>query len=455
MAELGRLAVCLALLCAVFSVGAAVTGAQRRRRDIVRSAEHAAYAVFALVVFAAGMAALATGRLGDQWIRTTRRWALFSWFFLTLGNLFGAMWAYEVLGWGGYWAWDPVENAAFMPWLVSTAYLHSVMIQEKKDMLKVWNMVLVLLTFSLTIFGTFLTRSGVISSVHSFTQSGLGPFFIGFLLLVLLVSGGLVAYRFPELRTAATVESFLSREAAFLFNNLVLVGIAFAVFWGTVFPVVSEWVRGVKITVGPPFFNRVNAPLGVALLLLAGIGPAIAWRRASPRNLWRAFATPVGAGLVAAVALLLARVPLGYAHATFALGVFVLGTIAQEFWRGMRARQAMLHESAPRALSRLVGKNRRRYGGYIIHVGVVAVFVGVAASSAFRVEVQQTLAAGQEVAAGKFTLRYERITKQDDPHMSRLAAVVSVWRDGRQIATLAPEKRFYKKPQQPTTEVAT
>src|SRR5947209_1746141 len=410
--------------------------------------------VSASVPFAFAIAALAAGRLGDQWIRSVRRWALFSWFFLTLGNLFGARCAYEVLGWGGYWASDPVENAAFMPWLVSTAYLHSVMIQEKKDMLRVWNLVLVLLTFSLTIFGTFLTRSGVISSVHSFTQSGLGPFFIGFLLLVLVVSGGLVAYRFPELRTAATVESFLSREAAFLFNNLILVGIAFAVFWGTVFPVLSEWVRGVKITVGPPFFNRVNAPLGLALLFLAGVGPVIAWRRASPRNLWRAFATPVGAGLVAAVALLLARVPLGYAHATFALGVFVIGTIAQEFWRGMRARQAMLHESAPRALSRLVGKNRRRYGGYIIHVGVVAVFVGVAASSAFRVEVQQTLAAGQEVAAGKFTLRYERITKQDDPHMSRLAAVVSVWRDGKRIATLAPEKRFYKKPQQPTTEVA-
>ena len=589
MAALGRLAICLALLFAAYATGVSILGAIRRRRHLVRSGTHAAYAVFALVVvavaillhalvehdfsleyvaayssstlplrytvaalwggqkgsllfwvfmltlfttivqlqnrernrelmpwvtatlmttaafflglltfvtdpferlpiparegadlnpllqnywmtihppslytgyvsasvpFAFAIAALAAGRLGDQWIRSVRRWALFSWFFLTLGNLFGARWAYEVLGWGGYWAWDPVENAAFMPWLVSTAYLHSVMIQEKKDMLRVWNMVLVLLTFSLTIFGTFLTRSGVISSVHSFTQSGLGPFFIGFLLFVLVVSGGLLAYRLPELRTQATVESFLSREAAFLFNNLVLVGIAFAVFWGTVFPVVSEWVRGVKITVGPPFFNRVNAPLGIALLFLAGVGPAIAWRRASPPNLWRAFAGPVAAGLVAALALRLAGVPLGYAHSTFALGVFVLGTIVQEFWRGMRARQAMLHESPARALSRLVGKNRRRYGGYIIHIGVVAVFVGVAASSVFRVEVQQTLAPGQETAAGKFTLRYERITKQDDPHMSRLAAVVSVWRDGRQIATLAPEKRFYKKPQQPTTEVA-
>jgi cytochrome c-type biogenesis protein CcmF len=410
--------------------------------------------VSASVPFAFAIAALASGRLGDQWIRTTRRWALFSWFFLTLGNLFGARWAYEVLGWGGYWAWDPVENAAFMPWLVSTAYLHSVMIQEKKDMLRVWNMVLVLLTFALTIFGTFLTRSGVISSVHSFTQSGLGPFFIGFLLLTIVVAGGLVAYRLPELRTHATVESFLSREATFLFNNLVLIGIAFATFWGTVFPVLSEWVRGVKITVGPPFFNRVNAPLGVALLFLMGVGPVIAWRRASPRNLQRAFAAPVGAGVLAALALRAAGVPFGGAHATFALGVFVLTTVLQEFWRGVRARQAMLHETAPRALARLVGKNRRRYGGYLIHVGVVFVFVGIAASSAFRTEVTKTLRAGESMEVGKFTLRYEKIATEEDGHMSRLAAVVSVWRGDRQITTLEPEKRFYKKPQQPTTEVA-
>jgi cytochrome c-type biogenesis protein CcmF len=315
-------------------------------------------------------------------------------------------------------------------------------------------MVLVLLTFTLTIFGTFLTRSGVISSVHSFTQSGLGPFFIGFLLLVIAVASGLVVYRLPELRTPATVESFLSRESAFLFNNLVLVGIAFATFWGTVFPVLSEWVRGVKITVGPPFFNQVNAPLGIALLFLMGVGPVIAWRRASPKNLQRAFAAPVATGVVSAVALRLAGVPFGGAHTTFALGMFVLATVAQEFWRGVRARQAMLHESAPRALVRLVDKNRRRYGGYLIHVGVVAVFVGVAASSAFRVEAQQTLKPGEEMTAGKFRLRYERVATTEDAHVQRLSAVVSVWQDGRQIATLEPEKRFYKKPQQPTTEVA-
>ena len=410
--------------------------------------------VSASVPFAFAIAALATGRLGDQWIRSTRRWALFSWFFLSLGNLFGAMWAYEVLGWGGYWAWDPVENAAFMPWLVSTAYLHSVMIQEKKDMLRVWNMILVLLTFSLTIFGTFLTRSGVISSVHSFTQSGLGPFFIGFLLLVLLTAGGLVAYRLPELRTTGTIESFFSREAAFLFNNLILVGIAFAVFWGTVFPVLSEWVRGVKITVGPPFFNRVNAPLGLVLLVLMGIGPVIAWRRATPRNLWRAFAWPVSAALVAGVVLLVGGIPFGGAWVAFVGGVFALGTIVQEFWRGVRARQAMLHESAPRALGRLVGKNRRRYGGYIIHVGIVSIFVGIAASSVFRIEAQQTMKVGDEMRVGRYTLRYDRIESQEDGHVARTAAVLPVFVDGRQIDTLMPEKRFYKKPKQPTTEVA-
>lgn len=410
--------------------------------------------VSASVPFAFAMAALASGQLGDQWIRTVRRWSLFSWFFLSLGNLFGAMWAYEVLGWGGYWAWDPVENAAFMPWLVSTAFLHSVMIQEKKDMLRVWNMVLVLLTFLLTIFGTFLTRSGVISSVHSFTQSGLGPYFIGFLVFVMIIAGGLVTYRLPELRTKGTIESFLSREAAFLFNNLMLVGIAFTVFWGTVFPVLSEWVRGVKITVGPPFFNRVNAPLGVALLFLTGVGPVIAWRRATAKNLQRAFLGPVGAGVVAAVVLLIAGVPLGYAFATFAIGVFVLGTIVQEFWRGMRARQVLLRESAPQALVRIVNKNRRRYGGYIVHIGMVSIFIGVAASSAFKVEETKTLKPGDTMQVGRFSLQYERVVQSEDAHVATLAAAIKVKDGDTEIGTLTPEKRFYKKPKQPTTEVS-
>src|SRR5271154_4817232 len=253
--------------------------------------------VSATVPFAFACAALITGRLDDGWIRATRRWAIFSWFFLTLGNMFGARWAYEVLGWGGYWAWDPVENAAFMPWLVMTAYLHSVMIQERKDMLKVWNLVLIGMAFGLTLFGTFITRSGVISSVHSFTQSGLGPYFLTFLITVTVLYTGLLLSRVKQLRTPAEFESYLSREAAFLFNNLVLVGIAFAVFWGTLFPVLSEAVRGVKITVGPPFFDKVNAPLALALIFLMGVGPLIAWRRATASNLVRAFASPAIAGV--------------------------------------------------------------------------------------------------------------------------------------------------------------
>ena len=406
------------------------------------------------VPFAFAIAALATGKLGDTWIRTTRRWAIFSWFFLTLGNLFGAAWAYVVLGWGGYWAWDPVENAAFMPWLTATAFLHSVTIQEKKDMLKVWNMVLVILTFALTIFGTFLTRSGVISSVHSFTQSGLGPFFMGFLLAMLALSLGLLVWRLPLLKSRNELESVFSREAAFLLNNLALVGIAFTVFWGTVFPVISEWVRGVKITVGPPFFNRVNAPLALALVFLMGVGPVIAWRRASWQSLQRSFLWPVLVGLsVGALALAQAGGNY-YAVVAFSFAAFALTTVWTEFWRGMRVRQAMLGEKPWTALSRLIGKNRRRYGGYIVHVGTAMVFVGIVASSVFKVEVQKGLEPGEAVSIGRYTLRYDGVRTESDAHVDKTLAQIAVSRDGEPIATLEPEKRFYKKPKQPTTEVA-
>ncbi len=410
------------------------------------------------VPFAFAIAALVTGKLGDAWIRSTRRWALFSWFFLSLGNLFGAAWAYVVLGWGGYWAWDPVENAAFMPWLTITAYLHSVMIQEKKDMLKVWNMALVILTFALTIFGTFLTRSGVISSVHSFTQSGLGPFFMIFLLAVLTISIGLLIWRLPLLKSRNELESVFSREAAFLLNNLILVGIAFTVFWGTVFPVISEWVRGVKITVGPPFFNRVNAPLGIALIFLMGVGPVIAWRKATLRSLWRSFATPVGTGIVVGAVSFVLGARNFYAVVAFSVAAFALATVWIEFWRGMRVRQAMLGEPPWTALSHLIGKNRRRYGGYIVHVGVVMIFVGIVASSVFKLELQRSMQIGDSVTLGGYTVRYEGIEVEDDPHVERTFARVSVWEgegpDAKRIGEVYPEKRFYKKPKQPTTEVS-
>jgi len=406
------------------------------------------------VPFAFAIAALASGKLGDVWIRTTRRWTLFAWFFLSLGNLFGALWAYEVLGWGGYWAWDPVENAAFMPWLTGTAFLHSVMIQEKKNMLKVWNMVLVILTFSLTIFGTFLTRSGVISSVHSFTQSGLGPFFLAFLGVILAVSIALLVWRLPMLRSENELDSLLSRESAFLFNNLILVGIAFAVFWGTVFPVISEWVRGVKITVGPPFFNKVNAPLGMVLLFLMGVGPIIAWRRATWQHLKRAFLWPVLAGVVGGAGCFAAGARSYWGVVAFSLIFFVLGTIVTEFVRGVRARQAMVGESAPVALAHLIGKNRRRYGGYIIHLGVVMIFVAITGTALFRVEKQVTLNPSEQFDVGGYTLRYNGLEERDTPHVAYLMANVSVFDGSRQVDTLKPEKRFYKKPEQPTTEVA-
>src|SRR5271168_262718 len=289
--------------------------------------------VSSTVPFAFGAAALITGRLDDAWIRTTRRWAIFSWFFLTLGNLFGARWAYEVLGWGGYWAWDPVENAAFMPWLVMTAYLHSVMIQERKDMLKVWNLALIGMAFGLTLFGTFLTRSGVVSSVHSFTQSGLGPYFLTFLIILAVLYTALLLWRVKDLRGPAEFESYLSREAAFLFNNLLLVGIAFAVFWGTLFPVLSEAVRGVKITVGPPFFDKVNAPLALVLIFLMGCGPLIAWRRSSLDNLGRTFASPALIGVATGIVAAAAGLRQWYVLTAFSLAAFVLGSILAEFRR--------------------------------------------------------------------------------------------------------------------------
>jgi len=406
------------------------------------------------IPFAFAIGALVTGKLGDAWIRTTRRWTLLAWFFLSVGNLFGAQWAYLVLGWGGYWAWDPVENAAFMPWLTCTAFLHSVMIQEKKNMLKIWNMVLVILTFALTIFGTFLTRSGVISSVHSFTQSGLGPFFMIFLGAILAISIALLIWRLPQLKSENELDSVLSRESTFLLNNLVLVGIAFAVFWGTVFPVISEAVRGIKITVGPPFFNKVNAPLGLILLFLTGVGPVIAWRRASARNLERNFLMPVFLGLLGGIVMFSAGIRHSYAIVSFALCIFVLATISMEFYRGVRARQAMVGENPATALLHLVGKNRRRYGGYIIHLGVVMMFLGITGTSAFREEKQITVKPGDSFPMGGYTLRYDGVTAHETKHIAYLTADIAVFQNGRQIDTLRPEKRFYKKPEQPTTEVA-
>jgi cytochrome c-type biogenesis protein CcmF len=411
--------------------------------------------VSASVPFAFGAAALITGKLDDGWIRSTRRWAIFSWFFLTLGNLFGARWAYEVLGWGGYWAWDPVENAAFMPWLVMTAYLHSVMIQERKDMLKVWNLSLIGLAFGLTLFGTFITRSGVISSVHSFTQSGLGPYFLSLLIAVTLAYTALLIFRSKQLRSPAEFESYLSREAAFLFNNLILVGITFAVFWGTIFPVLSEAVRGVKITVGPPFFNRVNAPLALGLVFLTGIGPLIAWRRTTADNLVRSFAAPVAIGVATGIIGAACGLRQWYVLTAFSLAAFVMGTVLVEFRRGMNARRHLLAEPRAKALVNLVAKNNRRYGGYVIHVGVIVAFIGIVGSSFFRTEVKKSVHAGDSFTIGSYTLRFLGFSEVDTPHLASATARVEVLGpDGREITVMTPAKLFYIRAQQPATLVA-
>jgi cytochrome c-type biogenesis protein CcmF len=392
------------------------------------------------VPFAFAIAALVTRKLDTAWIASVRRWTIFSWIFLGVGILLGAKWAYETLGWGGYWAWDPVENAAFMPWLVATAFLHSVMVQERRGMLKVWNMVLVILTFTLCLFGTFLTRSGIISSVHAFGESTLGPFFLAFIAIVLIASVALLVTRLPLLRSQHTLESYVSREAIFLFNNLLLVGLAFAVFWGTMFPVISEAVRGERITVGQGYFNQVALPIGIALLVLTGVGPLIAWRKASPAQLRRRFVAPVAVALVAAVPLLALTDLRGSpaAAATIVTGVFVTCCIGGEFWRGMRVRHALGGVSWPGALVSMVSRNRRRYGGYVVHLGIVLLFVGFAGSKGFVTESDIALRQGERATVAGYTFVNEGSTRSADEHSSTVTVAMGVYRDGERIGTMTP-----------------
>lgn len=410
------------------------------------------------VPFAFAMAALITKNLDDSWIRMTRKWTLVSWFFLCMGNLFGAQWAYVELGWGGYWAWDPVENAAFMPLIIATAFLHSVMIQEKKDMMKVWNMSLVLLTFVMTIFGTFITRSGLIQSVHTFDEATLGYYFLAFLAVVITFSVAMILLRLPLLKSKNELDSFLSRESCFLFNNLVLLGIAFATFWGTIFPIISEAVRGVKITVGPPFYNQVNVPIGMVLLALIGIGPVIAWRKASWANLKKNFTKPLMAAFVGA-AVMLPFIPLGdkseiLTYVTFVLCCFVMGSMVMEFYKGAAARKEMHGETFVGALANLTWKNKRRYGGYIVHVGVVLIFAGIAGSSSYSTSVEKQLDIGDTLKIRGYTLTYEKLmVVEENETKTRVIAQLGVVRDGKRIWTGRPEKEFYAGQNQPVSEV--
>jgi cytochrome c-type biogenesis protein CcmF len=403
------------------------------------------------VPFAFAMAALITGRIGDTWLVLTRRWTIVAWYFLSLGLLIGGWWSYHVLGWGGYWAWDPVENAAFMPWLTGTAFLHSVMIQERRRMLRLWNISLVILTFGLTLFGTFLTRSGVIASVHAFTQGSIGILFLGFLALVLLTALGLVAWRWDAFRSEGELDSVISRESAFLLNNVLLVAAAFTVFFGTVFPLLSEALRGEKVSVGAPFFNQVNVPLFLSLVFLMGVGPLIAWRRASVDNLKRNFLWPVLLGIVAAAVAFALGVRSFLASLTFATTVFVAATIAVDFTRATRARLRMGESLVP-AMGGLLLRHNRRYGGFVVHLGILIIALGVMGSHAWSVQTETTLHRGETAELAGYRFRFDGLTAVEESNHFKVIGAFTV-SNGRPLGVLRPAKKFYPQEQAPIAYV--
>jgi cytochrome c-type biogenesis protein CcmF len=405
-----------------------------------------------VIPYAFAMAALITGRTDDRWIRITRRWTLVAWLFLSLGLLLGGRWAYDVLGWGGYWGWDPVEIAAFMPWLTGTAFLHSVMIQEKRGLLKHWNMVLIILTYALVIFGTFLTRSGVLSSVHAFAQSAIGPLFFAFIGLTFITSLSLLLNRWNSLKSEATMTSLLSREALFLLNNLLFLGILVVCFWGVMFPLISELFTGQKVTVGPPFYVRATGPLFAGLLLLMGIAPLAAWGHSTLKTLGRAALKPALVSLVVPIVLFTVNVRKPAALLGFWLGAFVALITLYEFWRGTLARHRKSGENLPLALWRLAGRNRRRYGGFVIHLGVVLMSLGIIGMQLFQTETQGTIAQGQKLQIGGYAITYNSLAIFDTPDGRNVArAVVSVTKDGQYLGELHPRRDYYFESQQQMT----
>jgi cytochrome c-type biogenesis protein CcmF len=411
------------------------------------------------VPFAFALAALIMRYPGEKWIQITRRWTMVTWGFLTCGVFLGAHWAYSVLGWGGYWGWDPVENASLMPWLTGTAFLHSVMMQEKRGMLKTWNMWLIFSTFMLSIFGTFLTRSGVVSSVHAFAQSSIGDWFVAFLAIIFATCLFFYVKNRSHLCTEHKLESLISRESSFLFNNLLLLVACFTVLWGTLFPVLSEWVQGTKVTVGPPFFNRVNVPVALLLLLLTAVGPLLAWRRTSIESLKRNFLWPaIGALVTGALLVALGMRPWKdvsyfYSLMTIMLSVLVALTVISEFVRGGRVIGRHTGQNLFASMVQLAHRNTRRYGGYIVHFGVIVIMIGFA-GSVFNQDKEQEMAFGDKMSIGAYTLVCQSYTQDDNPNYSSEWAVMNVFKGGKQIATLNPERRFYKASQQTSTMVA-
>jgi cytochrome c-type biogenesis protein CcmF len=419
-----------------------------------------------VVPYAFAIAALITGRTDDRWIRVTRRWTLIAWLFLSLGLVLGSRWAYDVLGWGGYWAWDPVEIAAFMPWLTGTAFLHSVMIQEKRGMLKQWNMVLIILTYSLVIFGTFLTRSGVLSSVHSFAQSAIGPLFFLFIGFTFITSLALLLRRWNDLKSETHMTSLLSREALFLLNNLLFIGILVICFWGVIYPLLTEALgfvgqmvpslahifTGQKVTVGPPYYQRATGPLFAGLLLLMGIAPLAAWRYSTAKTLGRAIWKPTVATLVVLVYLYVTGTTSWIALLAFGLSALVIFVTAYEFWRGAYARHRTHGESLTTAFLHLASRNRRRYGGYIIHLGVVLMAIGIIGIEVFQTETQGTISQGQELRLGEYRMRFAQLNVFDHTDGRNVArAVVNVYKNDQYVGDLYPRRDYYYESQQPMT----
>ncbi len=407
------------------------------------------------IPYAFGMAALITGHLDDSWLRAVRRWTMVSWLFLSFGLTLGMIWAYEVLGWGGYWGWDPVENAGLLPWFTATAFLHSVMVQERRSMLRVWNVTLVIVTFFLTIFGTFMTRSGVVQSVHAFGEDPtLAKLFAGFMVLIVTVSFGLVIYRLPLLRARNELDSWLSREAAFMVNNWILLFSAMFILFATMFPTLSEAITGQRLSIAAPFYNKWMLPIGLVLLFLTGVGPLLAWRKSGWTNLRDQFLWPVAAAVLTAVAVAALGVRVWSSGLCFALCAFVAGTILQEFWRGAHVRQRATGTDVFTALVGLVGRNKRRYGGYIVHVGIVLMFLGFAGSG-FKRDEEVMLKPGEQTTVGPYTVRNDGVKVSDDGQKQMITGYISVFRGGQQIDTMYPAKWFFRKhEQEPATQVA-
>jgi cytochrome c-type biogenesis protein CcmF len=407
---------------------------------------YSGYVMFS-IPFAFAVGALITRRVDASWIRATRRFALIAWICLTVGVLLGSRWSYSELGWGGYWGWDPVENASLMPWLVGTAFLHSIMVQEKRGMLRVWNVTMICGTFTLALLGTFLVRSGILDSIHAFGASTVGAPLLGLISVVIIGSAVLITTRLDDLRSEKRIESLASRESIFLVNNLLLVGLCAVIFWGTFFPLISELFTGQKSSLAAPWFNQYTTPLAILLVLFTGIGPLVAWRRVSVSALAGVVARPAAVAGVAAL-LLLVFTDAGshlLALVTFTFAAFALAALAQEFWRGAAAQRALTGEPPARALARVVGRNRRRYGGYLVHAGFAVLLIAVAASSSFQTSRDVRLRPGESAQVGDYTVRYQSPTSHIDSAENRLTlgSVISVTKGGKQWATLTPSRNYY------------